>query len=551
VLADGDRWLFVANRGTGTISRIETQALRAVGEVAVGRGLADLSITPDGRYLVAADEAAGECILLTRTGADLKVFRRVPVGSTPVSVCVLERGDRCAVAGLWPRQLTLLDLGLKNQDGKPTEKPRVLRTIPLPFAPRKQLALPRSSRVIVADSFGGRLAVVDVEAGRVESVRSVPGHNIRGLALSRDGNRLLLAHQVLHDLGRSNQDDIHWGNLMTGNVRSLALARVLAPQADLLADSDLRYLGEVNQGTGDPAGLAVTAGGAVVVSVGGTAEVLFGDEHRPEWRRVAVGRRPTAVGITADGRRAFVADTFGDAVSVVDLRAGKVRAEIPLGRRPKPTLAERGEELFYDARLSHDGWLSCHSCHTDGHTNGRLNDNLTDGSFGTPKRVLSLLGAKDTGPWAWNGTMPSLEAQIRQSVRSTMQGQSPSEQQVRALAAYLRTLPPPPALDPARGTLDRAAVRRGREVFAKQGCAVCHAAPTYTTPKAYNVGLKDEAGKSLFNPPSLRGVSQGGPFFHDNRARTLEEVFTRYRHQLKGELSKAEVSDLLSFLRSL
>ena len=36
--------------------------------------------------------------------------------------------------------------------------------------------------------------------------------------------------------------------------------------------------------------------------------------------------------------------------------------------------------------------MSCHSCHTDGHTSGRLADTLGDDTFGTPKRVLSLLG---------------------------------------------------------------------------------------------------------------------------------------------------------------
>ncbi|HJT78602.1 MAG TPA: hypothetical protein VJ739_15465, partial [Gemmataceae bacterium] len=85
----------------------------------------------------------------------------------------------------------------------------------------------------------------------------------------------------------------------------------------------------------------------------------------------------------------------------------------------------------------------------------------------------------------------------------------------------------------------------------RQGCAGCHAPPTYTTPQAYRVGLADEAGLAAFNPPSLRGVSQGGPYFHDNRAATLEEVFTRYRHQIKGEPTKQELHDLLCFLGSL
>jgi cytochrome c peroxidase len=207
--------------------------------------------------------------------------------------------------------------------------------------------------------------------------------------------------------------------------------------------------------------------------------------------------------------------------------------------------------LFHDARMAHDGWFSCHSCHTDGHTNNLLNDNLSDGSLGTPKRILSLRGVKDTGPWAWNGSMPDLETQIRQSVQSTMQGKKPTAEQVRDLAAYLRTLPAPPSLDRLRGKLDNGAIRRGGEVFRAQGCTSCHTPPTYTSAKTYDVGIHDEAGLRRFNPPSLRGVSQGGPFFHDDRAATLCEVLTRHRHQLKKDLSRQELNDLLSFLGSL
>jgi hypothetical protein len=46
-------------------------------------------------------------------------------------------------------------------------------------------------------------------------------------------------------------------------------------------------------------------------------------------------------------------------------------------------------------------------------------------------------------------------------------------------------------------------------------------------------------------------VSQAGPFFHDNRAADLGAVFTRYRHQLKGELTNQELDDLLAFLEDL
>ena len=81
--------------------------------------------------------------------------------------------------------------------------------------------------------------------------------------------------------------------------------------------------------------------------------------------------------------------------------------------------------------------MSCHSCHTDGHTNSLLSDTLGDGSYGAPKRVPSLLGVAATGPWTWTGSIPRLEDQVRKSIVTTMHGAKPTDQQVADLTAYL------------------------------------------------------------------------------------------------------------------
>jgi cytochrome c peroxidase len=283
------------------------------------------------------------------------------------------------------------------------------------------------------------------------------------------------------------------------------------------------------------------------VTLGGVGEITFGKEKDTSWSRLEVGRRPTALALSADGKRAFVADTSADAVAFVDLPGHKVEATVALGTQPELTAEERGELLFYDARLSREGWFSCHSCHTDGHTNGGLSDTLSDGGFGAPKRVLTLLGVKDTGPWTWVGGSPDLAGQVRKSILTTMRGLRAKDEDVRDLTAYLRTLAPPP---PARKA-DEAAVRRGKGAFDRHGCAKCHAPPTYTSPKTYDVGLHDEAGNLAFNPPSLRGVGQAGPYLHDGRAATLEEVFVRHGHPGPAPIPRGEVGDLVEFLRNL
>jgi YVTN family beta-propeller protein len=541
-LADGGAWLFVANHRSGSIRVIDTSFLGTLGEAHVGRGLADLAVSPAGRHLLAVDERASELIVLARQGPVLSLVHRVPVALNPVSVQVLGDGSRCFVASLWGRQVSEVDLN--------ATPPTVTRTIALPFAPREQI-LVADAKLVVADAFGGGLAVIDIRRGEVDSVRSLPGHNIRGLALSHDGKELWVAHQSLNGRASTTFDDVHWGNLITNNLRVLPLADLLKPQADVLRASRLHYLGDAGNAAGDPARLAISRDGAVVVALAGVGEVALGRVGKYQWQRVAVGRRPTAVVVNPDASRAYVANQFADSVSVIDLWTQRVRANLSLGPQPELSPSDRGEMLFYDARLAHDGWMSCHSCHTDGHTNGMLADTFGDDSFGAPKRVLSLLGVRDTAPYAWNGSMTDLESQVRKSILTTMHGSKPSDQQAADLAAYLRTLPPPPPRTSSAAHADKAAVQRGREVFRSQSCDRCHTPPEYTSKATYDVGLKDEMGNTLFNPPSLRGVSQGGPYFHDNRAATLEDVFTRHRHQLQEELPRQQLVDLLTFLGSV
>src|SRR5690606_12095938 len=126
-----------------------------------------------------------------------------------------------------------------------------------------------------------------------------------------------------------------------------------------------------------------------------------------------------------------------------------------------------------------------------------------------------------------------------------------TDENTSALAAYMSTLKPPPAILAARGQIDEDARERGEEVVERQGCVECHRLPTYTTPAVYDVGLEDAHGRRKFNPPSLRGVSQRPTLFHDNRARSLEDVLIKHRHGEVYDASPEDLQALLTFLRSL
>jgi YVTN family beta-propeller protein len=540
--ADGQR-LYVANRDSGSVTVVDVAAHKVAAEHVVGKRLSAIAAIPSTSRLLAADEAAHELLVLETSGDAVSVLQRLPVSPYPVSICLAADGQSASVASLWSRRLTFVDLA---------DKPAVQSVLDLPFAPRCQLVLPGRDRLIVADSFGGRLALVKCSTRKLADLRQFPGHNVRGLGVGPDGKMLIVSHQMLNDLAHSIRNDIHWGLLMSNDLRWLEVNSVLAGGERLYYGAHMHPLGDPGKGGGDPGGLDVAPDGLVCVTLAGVNKIAFGKEGDFTMQRVGVGRRPTAVQVSDDSRWAFVANTNDDSISVVNLVDREVAATIALGPAPELSLAQQGEQLFYDARLSHDGWMSCHSCHTDGHANGEKNDNFSDRSFGAPKRVLSLLGMHDTLPLAWNGQVETLERQIANSLEATMQRDEPlPEEDVKKIAAYVQSLGNPPPLAALRGTQDAAAIERGRTVFAKHDCASCHAPPAYTTPAAYDVGLADAQGNREFNPPSLRGLSHRGPFFHDSSAATLDEVFTKQGHPSGAKYAVEEVKDLLAFLESL
>lgn len=138
-------------------------------------------------------------------------------------------------------------------------------------------------------------------------------------------------------------------------------------------------------------------------------------------------------------------------------------------------------------------------------------------------------------------------------------GSRPPRVLMWALAEYLRSLPAPPAIDSPN-----AASERGRGVFEREGCDVCHAPPLYTSqlrPTLAEIGTDDAAGRSpirgtgTWRVPSLRGVGGNGPYLHHGAVATLEQLFDAQReepgHRFGLELADDERADLIAFLRTI
>ena len=544
-LSDNGRLLLAANERSGSISIVDLDKGQCIRCVQIGQSLSDLVAVPDlANHFLATDRGKHRLYLLEMSGDSLRVVHSLSVAPYPVSVILNREGHRCYVASLWSGRISVVDL-VRGPEASAT---LALAAEITEFCPRLQILTPDGKHLVVANAFDGGLNVVDVATNEAVKSNRIPGQNIRGLAWSNDGQRLYVSQQVLSPLAETSVSDIHWGALVANVIRSIPIDSLI--DRNLVANSGSRVylLSEIGNGSGDPASIAVTSDGTIIVALGGSGEVAFGRESGSQFLRVPAGTRPTAVLPETGTGIIYVADTLGDAVIALKHRAA---ATIPLGPQPELTAADRGELLFYDSRISHDKWLSCQTCHPDGHSTGFMSDTLGDGSYGAPKRIPSLGGVAETGPWGWNGTMQTLAAQVRKSVETTMRGKPLTDGQIGDLTEYLSTLPPVPRAHASPNDADRAAIERGRDIFVGQKCNRCHVPPTYTSPDAYDVGLTDEVGNKRFNPPSLRGAWQRPFCFHDGRTLSLEQVFTEQRHQLIEDMNPAQLADLVMFLQSL
>lgn len=506
-----------------------------------------------------ADAAAGQLVALH---PQEQASRGVVVKAVPDLADFAIQGQTFWAVGRWSRQVVRGALA-GSSDGTAGGW-----TVNLDFSPGQIRYLDAENVLVVLDAFGDSVRVLDAADGRIVNSFAFFGHRIRGIVDDPDGRRIVVSHQMLNPTAQSTRGDIHWGMAMSNDVRWLDRHALINESGDdIYRGGRIDPVGVVGNGGADPNDLVITSDGTVAVPLGGTNEVAVGLEEEFEFERVRIGINPVAAALARDQKSVWVACRLDDTLWQIDLEDRKVERRIALSDPLAVTPEMEGERLFHSASLSHDQWMTCASCHPAGHAINERADNLGDGDFGAPKRILSLLGRSDTAPFGWTGRDATLEAQIRRSIKSTMNGPASGGYDpdaayyggddvagavVEKIARFIRALQPPPAVDAVTGRSDRQLIARGQQLFTASGCADCHTPGTYTSSGLYDVGLEDENGRTEFNPPSLVGVGQRGPrYLHDLRASSLAAVFEEFDHQLNEPLEPAELEALLAFLRSL
>lgn len=296
----------------------------------------------------------------------------------------------------------------------------------------------------------------------------------------------------------------------------------------------------------------------------------------------------------------------------------KMARTFPVPKLPtdNPLIKSRvrlGEKLFSDNRLSRDSSIACSSCHqkdrafTDGLS---LSVGIEDRKGKRNSMPLFNLAWKEK--FFWDGRAPSLRDQVlipisshaefdnslKNAVIKLSQNSSypplfekafndpeiTSEKIALALENFLLTLT---SYD---SKFDRAMAgqielddeeKRGFELFMTEyeprtgrfgaDCFHCHGGPLFSDHEFHNNGLKlkseDSGMKGLFSTPSLRNIELTGPYMHDGRFTTLEEVVSHYnsamhrtdvldpnlaKHPVQGlRLAKSDEQAIVAFLRTL
>ena len=272
--------------------------------------------------------------------------------------------------------------------------------------------------------------------------------------------------------------------------------------------------------------------------------------------------------------------------------------------------AALGRRLFFDPVLSVDRSIACASCH-DPARGFADTEALSVGVHGrrTLRNAPTLYNRALGKSFMWDGKAVTLEQQVLQPIVNKLEMDLAVADAVARLAAdasyqteFKSAFSAPPSEALLAGALatfvgrllygdspvdrfrdgDHDALtpeeRGGMWFFESRGnCWKCHSGQNFTDESfhATGIGVTDgalengrfdvtgaEADRGAFKTPTLRGLTETGPYMHDGSRKTIEEVVEFYRQgpaaelQLDPEFVSLDMSDkdarnLVAFLKAL
>ena len=554
--------VFVANKGSATISVINTLSLAVVRTIALPTASQPhgLAFAPAGDVLYVALEALA------------RVDKRTPAtGALQASAALSGR----------PRHLAV------SVDGSKLYVTNFI-TPPLPG---------EDGAVIDMSAGGAQLFVVDTGAMSLAQTIAFGRSNRPPSELSGPGMPNYLNAPVLFGSKAyvpSKQDNID-GGTYRGNIGMIFDQTVRAVTSVVDLPSGVEQTGQRidHDNAGVATGAAFSRRGPVAVRRARDGPRGRGLRHAAglpadaaRGRPRAAGRgvheqRPDALGAQLHGPQRVALRRDEPASRCSAAQAPLLGTVTTVASEQLPAAVLQGKQLFYDAqddRLARDNYISCASCHNDGDGDGRVWD-LTGFGEGLRNTVdLRGRGGMRNGPLHWTGNFDEVqdfEGQIRTlsggtgllsnalfnaGTRSQPLGDPKAglSADLDALAAYVASLTSAPASPQRTGGGFSAEAESGRFAFANHTCGICHMGPPFTdsAPNSrhdvgtIHAGSGERLGAPLdgFDTPTLVGVWGTAPYLHDGSAATLVAAIAAHSGDATTPTERAQIAAFLTEL---
>lgn len=543
---------YVANRGSDTISVVDLAARAVITDVAVGYRPYGVVVDPEGKRLYVAEQGS-DTVQIFNT-IDLSSAARISVSDRPSGLLLTPDGHTLYVTHLLSNQITVVHVREHI-----LYLPIVLRTTVMSWRVR---AIDSSEAV---STFNSQLSTFNLALFSDSNL-------VQSLVLSPDGTRAYVPHTV----SNSGKTELTFDTTVFPKVAVIDLVT-----QQHLTDQQIALEVLDPPGVGLPFDTAMTPDGRelwVVNAASNDLSVVDLDTRRLV-AHIEVGHNPRAIVISPDGTTAYVNNTLAGTVSVLDTAVYTVTEVITTTQIPLPPALLNGKRLFHssdDPRMSRAQWISCNTCHFEGEHDGRT----WFFGFAGPRNTTSLLGMIETYPLRWSGEWDeSADSEYANRQENFGSGliegamncaifppdcvhQPPNQGRsydLDSLALFLDSLAVVPSPGHTHGKPLGAAETRGAAIFEDPalGCIICHPPPLYTDLQMHDVGTAtpDERIGPAYDTPTLRGLYDSAPYFHDGSAATLYETLTRQspgdEHDVRDQLTEDEIADLIAFLKAL
>ena len=410
------------------------------------------------------------------------------------------------------------------------------------------------------DLVAASVSVIETDGfTKIKDITLVNGSNaLKGMCITPDGRHIYVVHNLGRFMVPTSQVTQGWMNTSALSIIDVEKHELLGT---ILLDEPERGAAGVWDIKCNNEHIFVTHSGTHDISMINHQQMLerFLAHPRKEQlsfdlnflfglrRRLPIeGNGPREMYLTDN--KLYITTYFADILNILDLPSGEL-SSIAINPERIETIEHRGYKAFNDADKCLQNWQSCNGCHPgDGRMDGLNWDLLNDG-IGNPKNCKSLLFSHITPPSMISGIRPNAEAAVRAGFRF-IQFFEIDEETAASVDAYLKSLRPVPSPLLVDGKLSEKA-EEGRKIFEKLKCNDCHPAPYYTDQKLHRIGenIEFEAG---WDTPTLIEVWRTAPYLFDGSAKTMDEVFSKYRHGIEEvQVSQDEINALVEYVNSL